>query len=73
MRLPATDYEAKQQMQAASLERAAQRITAHNVVMRSFLLRLLDPEDLGLAVTDEVRVLARQLVNMPREGEHHAR
>ena len=57
----------------SSLVRAAERITAHNVAMRSFLLRLIDPEDLGLAVTNEVRVLAKQLVTMPREGEHHAR
>lgn len=57
----------------SSRVRAAERITAHNVAMRSFLLRLIDPEDLGLAVTNEVRVLAKQLVNMPREGEHHAR
>jgi hypothetical protein len=55
-----------------SLERAAERITDHNVAMRSFLLRMLDPEDLGLAVTNEVRELARKLVNMPRKGEPNA-
>jgi hypothetical protein len=56
----------------SSLERAAERITDHNVAMRSFLLRMLDPEDLGLAVTNEVRELARKLVNMPRKGEPNA-
>jgi hypothetical protein len=54
------------------IERAAERITDHNVAMRSFLLRMLDPEDLGLAVTNEVRELARKLVNMPRKGEPNA-
>ncbi len=56
-----------------AIELAAERITQHNVSTRSFLLRLIDPEDLGHAVTNEVRVLANQLVNMPREGERHAR
>ncbi len=56
-----------------SIERAAERITDHNVAMRAFLLRILDPEDLGLAVTNEVRELARNLVIMPREGESDAR
>lgn len=56
-----------------SIERAAERITDHNVAMRSFLLRLLDFEDLGHAVTNEVRVLANALVTMPREGDHDAR
>lgn len=48
---------------------AAQRITEHNVAMRSFLLRLLDPEDLGHAVSPEVRQRASELINMPRQ--HH--
>lgn len=56
-----------------SIERAAERITDHNVAMRAFLLRILNPEDLGLAVTNEVRELARNLVIMPREGESDAR
>lgn len=54
------------------IERTAERLATHNVAMRSFLLRLIDPEDLGHAVTNEVRVLARQLVTMPRQGEPHA-
>jgi hypothetical protein len=33
--------------------------------MRSFLLRLLDPEDLGYAVTQEVRAEVQRLV-LPR-------
>ena len=43
---------------------AAERITAHNVALRSFLLRLLDPEDLGHAVTLEVRQKATVLLTM---------
>ena len=43
---------------------AAERITAHNVALRSFLLRLLDPEDLGHAVTPEVRQKASTLLTM---------
>lgn len=53
----------------ASLLAAAQRITEHNVSMRTFLLRLLDPDELGHAVTAEVRQLASELVNIPRQ--HH--
>jgi hypothetical protein len=49
------------------LELAAERLADHNVRLRSFLLRLLDPEDLGHAVTDEVRRLANDLVKTPRE------
>lgn len=55
------------------LELAAERITDHNVAMRSFLMRLIDPEDLGHAVTNEVRALACKLVKMPRKGEPDAR
>lgn len=53
------------------IELAAERITDHNIKLRTFLLRLLDPEDLGHAVTNEVRALARDLVKMPREGGAH--
>jgi hypothetical protein len=42
----------------------AERIAAHNVALRSFLLRLLDPEDLGHAVTLEVRMKATVLLTM---------
>lgn len=55
------------------IERAAERITDHNVAMRAFLLRIIDPEDLGHAVTNEVRALASKLVKMPRQGETNAR
>jgi hypothetical protein len=55
------------------IELAAERLAAHNVALRTFLLRLLEPEDLGHAVTQEVRDEARRLVRMPREGEQHAR
>ena len=48
---------------AAALERAAVHITDHNVRMRTFMLRIVDPEDLGHAVT-EVRRLAGALLTM---------
>ena len=51
------------------IELAAERLAAHNVQLRTFLLRLLDPEDLGHAVTAEVRQLASKLVKTPREGQ----
>jgi hypothetical protein len=47
------------------LQRSAERLAAHNVRLRSFLLRFFDPEDLGYAVTSEVRELARPLLSMP--------
>jgi hypothetical protein len=40
-------------------------IVAQNIALRSFLLRLLDPEDLGHAVTQEVRAEVQRLV-LPR-------
>lgn len=52
---------------------AAGRIAAHNVALRSFLLRLLDPDDLGFAVSAEVRGEATKLLNMPREDSHVTR
>ena len=47
-----------------TLRAAAERIAAHNVALRSFLLRLLDPEDLGHAVSQEVRQKATVLLSM---------
>lgn len=47
-----------------ALTAAAERITAHNVALRSFILRLLDPEDLGHAVTPEVRLKASRVLSM---------
>jgi len=49
-----------------TLRAAAERIAAHNVALRSFLLRLLDPEDLGHAVTPEVRKNVSVLLSMQR-------
>lgn len=37
------------------LEAAAESIAMRNVQLRSFLLRLLDPHDLGHSVSQEVR------------------
>jgi hypothetical protein len=47
-----------------TLRAAAERIAAHNVALRSFLLRLLDPEDLGHAVSQEVRTKTTSLLSM---------
>lgn len=52
---------------AAALEAAAERITMHNVRMRVFLMRLVDAEDLGHAVTNDVRKLASELLTMERD------
>jgi hypothetical protein len=49
-----------------ALQRAAERLADHNVHLRSFLLRFFEPDDLGYAVTPEVRELARPLLSMPQ-------
>jgi hypothetical protein len=59
---------------AETLKAAADRIAAHNVQLRSFLLQLLNPEDLGHAVSVEVRrkaavLLSMQHVQVPRGEE----
>ena len=36
------------------------------LAMKEFLLRLLNPEQLGYAVTAEVRDAARELLGMPK-------
>lgn len=46
----------------AALEQAAERIAGYNVRLRSFLLELTDPEQLGHAVSDEVRSRATALL-----------
>lgn len=46
----------------SALVLAAEAIALRNVRLRSFLLRLLDPEDLGHAVSHEVRQEALRLV-----------
>ena len=45
-----------------TLERLAER----NAQLRQFALRLLDPEDLGYAVTPEVRDCAREALGRQR-------
>lgn len=47
-----------------TLKAAAERIAAHNVQLRTFLLELSDPEGLGHAVTVEVRRKAQILLSM---------
>lgn len=51
----------------SALENAAERITMHNIQLRVFLMRLVDAEDLGHAVTNEVRQLASELLTMERD------
>lgn len=56
------------------MKAAAERIAAHNVQLRTFLLELTDPEGLGHAVSVEVRrkaavLLSMQHVTVPKEGE----
>lgn len=50
-----------------AIERTAERLADYNVLLRTFLLRLLDPDDLGHAVTQEVRNLARGLITRERQ------
>ena len=51
------------------LEMAAEAIALNNVELRVLLLRLIDPEDLGHAVSSEVRQLIAQKLNRPRGEE----
>lgn len=48
------------------IEQAAELIAMHNVQLRCLLLRLIDPEDLGHAVSEEVRRLISDAVIRPR-------
>lgn len=41
----------------------AQLLYADNLALRAFLKRMCDPEDLGHAVSNEVRALARAFLN----------
>ncbi len=57
-----------------TLKAAAERIAAHNVQLRSFLLELMDPEGLGHAVSTEVRrkasiLLSMQHVQVPKDAK----
>lgn len=54
--------------QMQTLLAAAERLAHRNIELRSFLLRLIDPDDLGHAVTQEVRELTQaQLKLNPRQ------
>lgn len=57
----------KQQEQV--LLRAAESLADYNVRLRSFLLRLCDPDDLGHSVSAEVRQLAAELATSNRYGK----
>ncbi len=52
----------------SSIELAAEAIAMHNVKLRCFLLRLIDPDDLGHSVSDEVRKIALKLLNRERHN-----
>ena len=45
-----------------ALEAAAENIAMRNVQLRSFILRLLDPDDFGHSISQEVRDAAQQLL-----------
>ena len=46
------------------------RLVERNVELRAFLLRLLDPEDLGHTVTQEVRAEVRRALRVePRKEQ----
>jgi hypothetical protein len=47
---------------------AAERLADRNVELRTFLLRLLHPEDLGHAVSGEVRDAVRKVLRMEKQG-----
>lgn len=48
-------------------EAIAKALSEYNVRLRMFLLRLTDPDDLGHAVTPEVRRLAAELAASNRK------
>ena len=48
------------------IELAAESIAMHNVQLRTLLLRLIDPEDLGHSVSAEVRQLVAQALGRPK-------
>ncbi len=49
-----------------SYQAAAEALADRNVRLRTFLLRLLNPEDLGYAVSAEVRAGARELLGVAK-------
>ena len=44
-----------------------ERLVNRNMELRAFIIRLLDPEDLGHAVSDEVRQAARDALRTKHE------
>lgn len=44
-----------------------ERLVNRNMELRTFIIRLLDPEDLGHAVSDEVRQAARDALRVKHE------
>ena len=51
------------------VEQAAEAIAMHNVKLRCLLLRMIDPEDLGHAVSEEVRYLISDALVRPRKED----
>lgn len=52
-----------------SYKATAESLASKNVMLRCFLLRLLDPDDLGHSINQEVRQLIQQLLNTnPRQA-----
>ena len=50
------------ELREQSLQDAADSIAMRNVQLRSFLLRLLDPDDLGHSVSQEVRDAVQKIL-----------
>lgn len=67
-----TAQSARQATASSDVEQmVAESIAERNVKLRTFILRLLNPEDLGHAVTAEVRDAARVALGMrPAETVH---
>lgn len=49
-----------------------ERLVNRNMELRAFIIRLLDPEDLGHAVSDEVRQAARDALRTKHEPQQAA-
>lgn len=45
------------------IEKAAEVISQHNIELRCLLLRLIDPDDFGHAVSNEVRMEIVRMLN----------
>lgn len=49
-----------------------ERLVNRNMELRAFIIRLLDPEDMGHAVSNEVRQAAREALRVKNEPQQAA-